>query len=50
MLMRFSDWHTDWALNKLTVRFVASFLMTDIGQILTRLATFTKCDVWIEDI
>ena len=50
MLMRFSAWQTDWTLNKLTVRFVALFLMTDIGRILTRLATFTECDVWIEDV
>jgi hypothetical protein len=33
ILTRFSGWHTDWALNKLTVRFFASFLMTDVGQI-----------------
>ena len=50
MLTYFSGWQTDWALNKLTVRFVASFLRTDIGQILTSSATFTEHDVWIADV
>jgi hypothetical protein len=44
MLTRFSGWHTDWALNKPTVNFFASFLMTDNGQIFIRLVTFTERD------
>ena len=50
MLMRFSGWHTDWALNKLTLRCVVSFLISDIGQIFTRLATLTERDIVLEAV
>ena len=50
MLTHFSGWHTHWALNKLIVRWVASFLVTDNRQTSTRLATFTERDTVPEGV